>query len=85
MYEVFFGRRAQKSFLKIPRQQQLEIKKAIAKLTGNPFCFGTIKLINYPLAAYRHRVGDYRILFDIEEKRKMVLVLDIKCRTSTTY
>lgn len=85
MYQAIFGHRAQKSFKKIPQEYQRKIKEAILKLEGNPFAFGTIKLLGYPIAQYRHRVGDYRILFDIWEEKKILMILDIKRRTSTTY
>lgn len=85
MYKVVLGRKAEKSLKKIPRDFQKKIKIAILALEENPFCFGTIKLISYPAAPYRHRVGDYRILFDIWEEKKTLIISDIKRRTSTTY
>jgi len=85
MYKAVFSRQAEKSFRKIPKEYQKRIKESIFKLEEDPFCFGTIKLIGYPVAQYRHRVGDYRILFDIWEEKKILMVLDIRRRTSTTY
>lgn len=85
MYQAIFGNRAQKSFKKIPQEYQRKIKETILRLEGNPFSFGTIKLLGYPIAQYRHRVGDYRILFDVWEEKKILMILDIKRRTSTTY
>lgn len=85
MYKAVFSRKAEKSLKKIPRKFQKKIKTSILKLETNPFCFGTIKLVGYPAAPYRHRVSDYRILFDIWEEKKILMVLDIKRRTSTTY
>ncbi len=85
MYQVVFASRAKKSFKKTPQKHQEKIKQAILKFKKNPFCFGTIKLVSYPIASYRHRVGDYRILFDIWEEKKILMILDIKRRTSTTY
>lgn len=85
MFKAIFSSKAEKSLKKIPREYQKKIKEKILELESNPFCPGTIKLKGFPVAEYRHRVGDYRILFDIEEKKKILLVLDIKRRTSTTY
>lgn len=85
MHKAVLGRKAEKSLQKIPQSYQEKIKKAVLKLEANPFCFGTVKLVGYPVAEYRHRVGDYRILFDIWEERKILMILDIKRRTSTTY
>ncbi|MFH1601578.1 MAG: type II toxin-antitoxin system RelE/ParE family toxin [Candidatus Shapirobacteria bacterium] len=85
MYRALFGRKAQKSLRKIPKRYQIKVKEAVLKLKDNPFCYGTIKLSGYSVAEYRHRVGDYRILFDIWEEKERILILDIKRRTSTTY
>jgi len=85
MYQSIFSTKAKKSLRKIPKEFQKNIKEKILKLEGNPFCFGTIKLIGYSEAEYRHRVGDYRILFDIWEEKKILMILDIKRRTSTIY
>ncbi len=85
MYKAIFGRKAEKSLQKIPEEYQKRIKESILRLETDPLCFGTIKLIGYPVAQYRHRVGDYRILFDIWEEKKILMILDIRRRTSTTY
>ena len=85
MHTVIFTRRAVKSIRKIPRTDQRKIKKAILELEENPFIPGTIKLLNYPYAQYRRGVGDYRILFDLEEDKKLLIIADIRRRTSTTY
>ena len=85
MYKAIFSHKAEKSLQKIPREYQKRIKESILKLEENPFCFGTIKLVGYPVAQYRHRVGDYRILFDLWDQKKILMILDIRRRTSTTY
>jgi len=85
MYQAILARKAQKSLKRIPKKHRIRIKEAIIRLEKSPFCFGTIKLVGYPVAEYRHRVGDYRILFDLWEEKKILMILDIKRRTSTTY
>lgn len=85
MYTALFTKRAEKSFKKIPREYQIKIKVIILRLEENPYLSGTIKLLNYPAAQYRKRVGDYRILFDIEEDNKTIIIADVRRRTSTTY
>lgn len=85
MYKAFFSKKGEKTFKKIPKEYQRKIKNRILKLEKNPFTTGTIKLIDYPIAQYRHRIGDYRILFDIWKEKKILMILDIKRRTSTTY
>ena len=36
-------------------------------------------------AAFRRRVGDWRIFFDVDDQAKSVFVVAIERRTSTTY
>lgn len=85
MYKAVFSNKAEKSTRHIPKEFQLKIREVVLKLEKDPFCRGTIKLVGYPVAEYRHRIGDYRILFDIWEEKKILMILDIKRRTSTTY
>ena len=85
MYTAYFTKQAVKSFKKIPKEFQIKLKEAILKLEQNPLTSGTIKLANYPVAGYRKRAGDYRILFDIDSDRKILIIADIRRRTSTTY
>lgn len=85
MYQAYFTKQAAKSFKKIPKEFQSRVKEVILKLEQNPLSSGTIKLMNYPVAEYRKRVGDYRILFDLDDDQKILIVADIRRRTSTTY
>jgi len=85
VYQVFYSNRAAKSFKKIPKNYQIKIKEKIAQLSKNPYIPGTVKLVSYPTAQLRHRVGDYRVLFSLDEKQKMLIVVDIRRRTTTTY
>lgn len=62
------------SVSKVGRSQ---IRKAIEqKLVANPIEFG--KPLQYSLKGLRRlRVGDYRVIFKIEEDRKTVLIVKI--------
>ena len=85
MYKVTYSPRAEKSLKKIPKQYQINIKNKIEKLSSNPRIPGTIKLVDYPVAEFRHRVGNWRILFDINEADKGIEILDIRKRDERTY
>jgi len=61
------------------------MKEAIEKLKQAPRIHGTIKLENAPVASYRYRVGDLRILFDIDDETRTVEILDIRKRDEHTY
>lgn len=85
MYRAIFSSKAEKSFLKLDSKIAKKIAVAIRKLENNPRSHGTIKLENAPVASYRFRVGDFRILFDIDDEQRWVEVLDIRKRDEKTY
>ncbi len=85
MYKAIFSRRAEKAFLNLPDKEARRVKEAIQKLKQNPRLHGTIKLENVPVASFRYRVGSNRILFDIDDKAKIIEILDIRKRDEKTY
>ena len=85
MYQAIFSRRAEKAFMSLPNEDAERIKIAVLKLQNEPRCYGTIKLENAPVAPYRYRVGNWRILFDINDKTNTIEILDIKQRSERTY
>lgn len=69
---------------------QDEIMEAIEQLADNPRPLGEPKikppLIVYQFTAqYRLRVRNYRILYDVDDKRKIVWILDVRKRDESTY
>ena len=64
----------------LPKPVQIMISKAIKeKLTTDPVAFG--KPLRYSLKGHRSlRVGNYRVIYRIEEKRVNVLIVKIDIR-----
>lgn len=77
-YEVFLQPRARKEFLALPPNLAKRIAESLQVLEENPRSHQCIKLSGSE--SYRLRVGDYRILYDIEESSRKVLVYRIKHR-----
>jgi mRNA-degrading endonuclease RelE of RelBE toxin-antitoxin system len=50
----------------------------------NPFTGDIVRLANQP-TAFRRRVGDWRIVFDVYPERRLLEVRFIERRTTTTY
>lgn len=76
-----------------PISLQEEIMQAIQKLADNPRPFGEkpfkklkppIQLSQYT-AQYRIRIGDYRVLYDVDDGRKLVWILVLRRRSEKTY
>ncbi len=85
MYRLIFSQRARRAFRELSPQYARRVKEALDRLQDNPRTHGVIALQDFRLAPYRYRVGDYRILFDINDREQTVLVLDIRRRSETTY
>jgi mRNA interferase RelE/StbE len=74
-YTVLIERYAQKQILKLDKRVIPVIKSAIAGLADNPRPFGYKKLQGEE--AYRIRVGDYRIIYEINDYTIIVTVVSV--------
>ena len=96
-YDVVFPserveRLFQKTLEKIPTDYQSAIVAAVRSLNTNPRPQGkrTKKLtgeliVSRFTAEYRLRVGPYRVLYDIDDQRKKVVLLKLAKRNDRTY
>lgn len=77
----------------LPKDIQQEITEAIRSLESIPRPFGQkpFKQLKPPIAMYaytaqyRIRVRDYRILYDVDDKQKIVWVYALRRRSEKTY
>jgi mRNA interferase RelE/StbE len=74
-YRLEFTPGADRQFRKLPKNIQTRLKPHIDALTQNPRPSGAEKLTGED--AYRLRVGDYRVLYEVYDKRLLVLVVKI--------
>lgn len=72
VYKVLYTKRAKKDADKLGPPVKKRIGKKIISLRKSPHKKSK-KLINPELGTYRYRIGDYRIIFDIEDKKAVVL------------
>ncbi len=73
-YRVEISRRAAKAVTGLDKPIRRNILAAIDALSGNPRPAGCKKLAGQ---AWRIRVGDYRILYEIHDQVLLVIVVDI--------
>ncbi len=74
MYHIEFAPKAEKEFRKLPRPIQMALREKIDGLSSNPRGPNSNKLQgSYDL--YRLRVGNYRVVYSIEDKKLVVLIL----------
>ena len=79
-----------KPMSRIPQKFQDDIMHAIESLSDNPRRHGVIKIVPpvhlFNLQAYyRIRVSDYRVLYNINDIRKVVSIIDLAKRDEKTY
>lgn len=74
MYQILFSLHAKKQFDKLDKSIQEHIVAVLERIKIRPEKF-VKKLVGFP--GYRLRVGDYRIILDIEKDKLLILVLKI--------
>ncbi len=74
-YLVIITRTVQKTLSKLPSPIATKLESAMLKLEDNPRPPGCKKLKGRE--AYRIREGDYRIIYEIEDKVLRVVVVDV--------
>jgi mRNA interferase RelE/StbE len=77
-YSLQILRSAQKEMAKISPGDQQRIREAILRLADDARPAGSRKLTG--LDAWRIRVGDYRVIYEIQDEVLTVLVVKIKHR-----
>ena len=75
-YRLEFTPGADRQFRKLPKQVQARLRPHIDALAQNPRPLGVEKLTGED-NAYRLRVGDYRILYEVHDKVLLVLVVKV--------
>ena len=74
-YTVLIERYAQKQIMKLDKKIIPVIKSAIADLADNPRPYGYKKLKGED--SYRIRVGDYRVIYEINDNTIIVTVVSV--------
>ena len=74
-YELFIEKAALKELSKIPSKEQSRIITSIKNLTEEPRPPGVKKLTGRE--AWRIRIGNYRIIYEIQDDKLVVLVVHI--------
>ena len=80
-YQVQVARRALKSLARLPRKEQQRIRAAIDLLADTPRPPGCVAMVGES-SAYRVRVGDYRIVYEVHDRTLLIQVVRIGHRRS---
>jgi mRNA interferase RelE/StbE len=76
-YAVAVAESAQRRLDRIPNPTRSYIERRIAALSEQPRPPGAIPLKNDPHRRWRLRVGDWRVLYVIDDRERTVLVTNV--------
>jgi len=74
-YRIIIPKLVQKQLDDLPQKQRKCLISAIRLLADEPRPSGVKKLKGYE-KTYRIRVGDYRVIYNIEDQQKLILNLE---------
>jgi len=77
MYDVVFSEKAKKQFLKLEMDTQKRIISSLDRIKIRPEAYVS-KLVGD--TAYRLRVGDYRVIMDIDKGSLIILIIKVSHR-----
>ncbi|MCC6361533.1 MAG: type II toxin-antitoxin system RelE/ParE family toxin [Phycisphaerales bacterium] len=76
-YAVVLSARARRDLMALPREITARIDPRIASLAEDPRPPGCKKLTTVVDDAWRIRIGDYRVLYRIDDRARRVLVYHV--------
>ena len=71
-YRLVYTHRASKDIRRLEENVKQRIGKALKRYGEEPLKYAS-KLTDPALGTYRFRIGDYRVIFDVEDKEIVVL------------
>ncbi len=86
-YNIEWKPKAVKQASKLPKQDRTRIVDRVSQLSEWPDCMRSsdIKPLKNHTHQYRLRVGNYRVLFDIETGLHIISIEEVKKRDERTY
>ena len=83
-WKLRIGKSARKNLTRFPKNDQERIIAALREFILSPYS-GDIEKVKGEENTWRRRVGNYRILYEVDIKNKFIDVVYIRRRTSSTY
>ena len=81
---LIVANRAKRQLRRLSPAERSQLDDIFFAMRADPFA-GDIKILGGTNGALRRRVGDLRILFELDRQHKVVVVTAIKRRGSNTY
>jgi mRNA-degrading endonuclease RelE of RelBE toxin-antitoxin system len=81
---LILSNQASRTVRRAPQNERDQVRTALRLLSDDPYS-GDIKLLKGTNRSLRRRVGNWRIICELNVKRRVVVVTAIKRRGSNTY
>lgn len=75
MYSYEFKTKALKQLKKLDKSVQIKIVEKLDQISKEEVLYGNKRLTKFKIGLFRLRVGDYRLIYDIDGKMITVLLL----------
>lgn len=80
MYKILFTRLAKKQLQKISSVYLIRIETKLKELQQNPFTVSNVKKLEGSKTLYRLRIGDIRIIYNVNTKQILIEIIEIEKR-----
>lgn len=81
MYRVELSREAERFYTRCDKPVAKKLDRCFSSLERDPFAGNNVKALKGSLAgAYRYRVGDYRVVYTVNDREVVVFVITIAQR-----
>lgn len=80
MYRILFTKQSQRALLKLPKDKSAAVIQGLEKIAKDPYARNNnvTKLQNRP--GFRLRVGNWRVIYEMQNEELVILVLKIAPR-----
>jgi len=79
MYKIIFSRKASKFVSNLKSGYKNKLKGVLKLLGENPFVY-PYKKIRGENSIYRIRIGNYRVLYEVDKTKKRIIIIKIDKR-----
>jgi mRNA interferase RelE/StbE len=82
MWQITYHRSAVRSLGRMPRNMALRLRNRIEQLAQNPYAPDSNVTKLQGRDGYRLRVGDWRVIYDLHDEQRLIVILAIGPRGS---
>jgi mRNA interferase RelE/StbE len=80
VHKIIFAKGAQKALLRLPKNMAVLVRQNLEQLAVDPYAPNTNAMKLQNRSGYRLRIGDWRVIYEIQNDELVILVLKIAQR-----